>query len=632
MADFRKYALAFAGLACTLGLTGTAYGQSSTTCVASVANPFDQRAEGVTEQAGDITLACTGGTPTAAGATIPLVNISITGNAAITSRLLNTSTQQSESLLLVDEPNTAISGFGLSICPVPTSTTSVNGCTMLGTGLGGGATSPTYNPGGGLPAGTARYNGFQGTQVANNIVTFFGVPFDPPAAGSTLFLRITNVRLNVSALGAPTAGSFSTVQSLLSISASAGFSINNPVQVVGNVRRGLVVNSVTVANSTSTTLTPLQQCSSTSTSSFPLVEQINFSEGFASAFKLRVPTALSGGVGSLSIPGNFQNSESQFIPPQNPAIGLADFGTRIKITFNNLQTGVTVYVPTTVNSAQLFSGIPSSSLTLTSTEAGGFSPVGAGTATGTPANFAPLTVTSGSAVAVYEVSSQLTVGTTGPAVNQSTSTVESFGIPVAISYSASPSTNSPGLGTSTVNVDFAPTTGSLPTAAGFGVAGGTIPRFVPTSTAANGFSINACSTVLLFPFMSNLAGFDTGIAISSTSTDPFGTAAQSGSCTLNFYGTAAPAAFTTPVVASGTSYTNLLSTAAPGFQGYMIAQCRFQYAHGFAFITDGFGGPGRGLSQGYLALVLQDPNATGGRKANPPGAQVTAGAGEQSGQ
>ena len=48
----------------------------------------------------------------------------------------------------------------------------------------------------------------------------------------------------------------------------------------------------------------------------------------------------------------------------------------------------------------------------------------------------------------------------------------------------------------------------------------------------------------------------------------------------------------------------------------MIAQCRFQFAHGFAFITDGFGGPGRGLSQGYLALVIPDPNGNGGRKAN----------------
>jgi len=39
------------------------------------------------------------------------------------------------------------------------------------------------------------------------------------------------------------------------------------------------------------------------------------------------------------------------------------------------------------------------------------------------------------------------------------------------------------------------------------------------------------------------------------------------------------------------------------FQGYIIAQCEFQYGHGFAFITDGFGGI-PALAQGYLALVI----------------------------
>ena len=43
----------------------------------------------------------------------------------------------------------------------------------------------------------------------------------------------------------------------------------------------------------------------------------------------------------------------------------------------------------------------------------------------------------------------------------------------------------------------------------------------------------------------------------------------------------------------------------PGFQGYIIAQCRFQYAHGFAFITDGPIGQAR-VAEGYLALVMDD--------------------------
>ena len=41
-----------------------------------------------------------------------------------------------------------------------------------------------------------------------------------------------------------------------------------------------------------------------------------------------------------------------------------------------------------------------------------------------------------------------------------------------------------------------------------------------------------------------------------------------------------------------------------GFTGYMIAVCRFQYAHGFAFISD-LGA--RNLAMGYLALVIPHP-------------------------
>ena len=46
-------------------------------------------------------------------------------------------------------------------------------------------------------------------------------------------------------------------------------------------------------------------------------------------------------------------------------------------------------------------------------------------------------------------------------------------------------------------------------------------------------------------------------------------------------------------------------TGTPDFQGYLIAQCRFQFAHGFAFITDGPIGQAR-VAEGYLALVMDD--------------------------
>src|SRR5262249_12022516 len=65
----------------------------------------------------------------------------------------------------------------------------------------------------------------------------------------------------------------------------------------------------------------------------------------------------------------------------------------------------------------------------------------------------------------------------------------------------------------------------------------------------------------------------------------FGTTPGSGSCTLNFYGSNAPSAVTTPIIAAGVVYTALISLIAPNFQGYVIASCAFPLARGFAFTT-----------------------------------------------
>ena len=45
----------------------------------------------------------------------------------------------------------------------------------------------------------------------------------------------------------------------------------------------------------------------------------------------------------------------------------------------------------------------------------------------------------------------------------------------------------------------------------------------------------------------------------------------------------------------------LASAGFPNFNGYIFALCNFQYAHGFAFISD-IGA--RNLAMGYLALVV----------------------------
>jgi hypothetical protein len=50
--------------------------------------------------------------------------------------------------------------------------------------------------------------------------------------------------------------------------------------------------------------------------------------------------------------------------------------------------------------------------------------------------------------------------------------------------------------------------------------------------------------------------------------------------------------------------------AAAGFEGYIIASCEFQYAHGYAFISDT---QVARVAQGYLALIIPDRTVTTGK-------------------
>jgi hypothetical protein len=295
-------------------------------------------------------------------------------------------------------------------------------------------------------------------------------------------------------------------------------------------------------------------------------------------------------------------SGSQTGSPNNTA-GFADWGTRVKAVFNNIPNGVTLFVDTdgvwtgtlggTTATCSNTLGVYTTCLdhfSLTASETGAYSPVGS-TSTSPNGNHATqLTITNGTAVAVWED------------LDSDPNTFASVNFGVWVQYTASPGTNSPALATATVNGSYAPTS-TVTNASNINV-----PRFADTSTAGNIFTIVPCLTTLLFPYVTNQAGFDTGLAISATATDPFGTTPQSGTCTLNWYGAAFTGATPTPVVNSGTTYVTLVSTTlnnvTGGFSGYMIAVCRFQYAHGFAFISD-LGA--RQLAMGYLALVIPDP-------------------------
>ncbi len=71
------------------------------------------------------------------------------------------------------------------------------------------------------------------------------------------------------------------------------------------------------------------------------------------------------------------------------------------------------------------------------------------------------------------------------------------------------------------------------------------------------------------------------------------------------------------------------NAAFNAFNGYIIARCNFQYAHGFALIVDCFGPKAscQGRAQGYVALIIPDPLVVPGRLAQLNA--HTANAGEQ---
>src|SRR5437879_2341038 len=126
MVSFRKMILAFAVLAVFAGLASAQITGTNINCAANVSVTPALRAEGYTEQTGDIVLTCTGGIVQTPGAQIPQVNITIALNTQVTSRLLpvsGNSTNISEALLMINEPGSALPGvgpaLGQKLCPTP---------------------------------------------------------------------------------------------------------------------------------------------------------------------------------------------------------------------------------------------------------------------------------------------------------------------------------------------------------------------------------------------------------------------------------------------------------------------------------------------------------------------------------
>jgi hypothetical protein len=633
MVSFRRSILALAGLALFTGLAsaqvntpgGGSNGGTLSCAVLNTGNPTQVRAEGYAELLGDIVISCTGGN---AGVGIQLANITVAlNNTIVTSRVFSGTGGLSEALLLIDEP-----GAGSVVGTGGLNPQLVCGSTQ-GAGPGGCATVPGTLANGYVGAVLASNTAtaptvFQGI-VSGNQVIFNGIPIlAPVTAGLARVFRITNLRGNANQF-AGQAGNFQgQIPILASVSISSGPLLSNPVQTVGFLFQGLSTSVRNAVNDGSgTSITNLAQCG---TAGLTRGATLRFSEGFAAAFKTRVATTANysgaltntaGPVGSSVIVQNtpaqiLPGSESGFVLPigSNTA-GLADFGTRLKATFNNVPTGVNIFVSTTnftgantpIDGASAPQNLPANitnrtiaALVLSETSqagAGGFLPLVAATNNSQGLSvFGPLPVdANGTATAVWEVL----------ATNATSSENVEFG--VWYSYSGNPAQNTPPTTPAgTVSMSFAPTYSSA-------TSSSLIPRFVPPSTSSTLITVALCQTTLLYPWVTSEPGFDTGIAIANTTSDPFGTRTQSGTCTLNFFGSGAgtTTTATTPTIATGTVYADQVSNLRPGFRGYVIAVCNFQLAHGYALFSDtGI----RNWATGYLALVL--PTGTGNRNTN----------------
>jgi hypothetical protein len=568
-------------------------------------------------------ISCTGGNPAATF----LANFQLFLNTNITSRLVGS--DLSEALLMIDEPGLErldVNGNPTAVttpfCVSPATGNNVDRGVACNTPAA--ALNQTYQ--------SDTYTVFRAAraQQGENILVWAGVPVTPPGSNRTRTFRITNVRANASGLGASQTLIPTQILAYISVFPSGTLPIDNPQQTVGYVQTGMLFD-VRGCNNDGSAGTTFAQCSSTGaqrdffsdplrSGSLAANAGLRFREGFQTAFKPQIILGNGETAGQeASIPGVVYNSESGFVRPEVPGVGVADTGTRLAARFSNIPAGVRLFVSGT----QATGTSTGAAAVLVTTDVNGASSVGnqpspnrpiptppfsqgnltCGT-TNTPAIEVPLT--SGAGLAVWEVTAS------NPSVN------ETFIFNYAVAFRHNPSQGVPGVGTGTVIGNLAPFYNTDAAARMSSIL--PIPRFATRTESSNALTINACQTNLLFPYVTNWAGFDTGIAIANTSEDPFGSPAdrmQNGTCTINYYGRLANGNEPTTLrettdreVEAGETITMVLSSGGglglqgnPNFQGYIIASCNFQYGHGFAFITDGPIGQAR-VAEGYLALVL----------------------------
>jgi hypothetical protein len=585
MLDFRKglLALAVAGLGivgtasaqvqCTTAqnakVTTTSPGTGTVTSVTPGTAATGVRSQGMTEQLqGFVISGCSGTINTAS------IILQVTSNAPFTNVLLSGTTNNST------DAQAQASGFGASPANVQ-----------------GQLINPT----------TMQFS-FTIPAAAQNT---------SPAGGA--YIVVSNLRSNASIL---TVGSTVT---LTAVGVNGIITTGNGATAVASAVTQNAIGSVSFRGFGNVAV-----CT-TSSGSINAIGVVAITEGFITGFTSSVDEANNEQIASSTGSGCGVTGGCT-----NPAFGNT-VGTSLALTFNGLPSGVTYYLPAQVqytaagNTTALNMFLVSSPTSLAQLAGGsaGSTSTGSNTGTTSVANVVAFTPTNGSFTAYYQITSDdLThIDSTAALTNANNPATASSGLPPQTGTTTySEITLFEGVPTTTAAV---PTNGAVTVSVVLAGSSTSYPQFsstqtATTATASSSSSVTSsgagiligCNTTLLFPYVANVAGYDTGLAVANASTGtstPGNTiTAQNGTCTFTFYGggTTAnapmPSLLGTLSVPTGTTQSFLLSNAQPGFVGYAVATCTFQGGHGFAFITDGFGGGGRGLSIGYLGIILNE--------------------------
>jgi len=593
MADFRRWILVFAALVLLVGSAVPASAQNGLSCTASASVTPTLRHEGFTELTGDIVLTCqgvAGATPTPPGTPIPQADVSVSLSAPVTSRIL--SSPATEALLLVDDPSPA----NQLVCSDPTNPAVA--CQVLGNG------GQTFNEPG-------RINVYQGINTGGPgtySITFLGVPVDPPASAARTY-RITNVRVDATSVPSG-AGGLSPVFAFVSSSSSTSIQINNPQNYVGFVSNGLT------ASTTSSGASFLQCLQYTNTP----VGTVTFAENFATAFKtIGVGGTASAPIYPQNTPGHVYYTESGLeIAVLGGEAGAANTATELQTTISNIPTGISIFASGyAVSSA---STSPSGTASAGFSDATMVAPVAGAAVSGLlPGQWGDeVQVTDGTETSVTLV---------WAITNTNSSAIDTLAFGIYASFVGTPGNP----GSPAPNQPVGAISGFSPQLAAYS-SSGPIPEFSSTvnepTTPTTLFTVSLCQTILLFPYVTDYYGFDTGIAISNTSLDnlPVGASNQPGACSVTFYGgggiattigssgvysSTLDSSLTNGIIAPGQTWAFSMSTIDPGYgsvagygtTGYAIAICNFQYAHGYTFVSD-YGV--RNFAAAYLALIIPD--------------------------